>query len=190
MPKLIDQAQVFEAVIDLFVSRGYEGATTKEIARLAGVNEATLFRKFNSKAELFEQAINHEWSDVPLSKLAHTGDLEADLLAIVNAYLETNRLHGAIVPMLLAELSRSRDLEGAFDVAWGNIRIVAEIITLYQSEGALQAEDPLATLNALIGPLMTAHMFRRARLDHPVPEIDIDLHVRGFLHGRTPTIAR
>lgn len=190
IPKLTDEPRIFEVVVRLFVLRGYEGATTKEIARTAGVNEATLFRKYGSKAELFERAINHQWSDVPIGKLSYSGDLESDLRSIVDAYLETSRLHGAIVPTLLTELARRRDLESAFNVAWGNIRIVGEIIGTYQSQGLLQEEDPLLTLSALLGPIMVTHMFRRAGLGLPLPEIDTEHHVRSFLDGRRPDGSR
>ena len=57
-----------------------------KIAEVAGVNEVTLFRRYGSKAGLFEKVIEHQLADTPLSKLVYTGDLEADLLAIVEAY--------------------------------------------------------------------------------------------------------
>jgi AcrR family transcriptional regulator len=37
----------------LFARKGYEGATTREIAEEAGVNEALLFRHFSSKENLY-----------------------------------------------------------------------------------------------------------------------------------------
>ena len=79
MPKVIDEASIFRTVVDKLVSHGYEGATTKEIAEIAGVNEATLFRKYGSKAELFEKAVNHQLSGTPLNKLVYTGEIEVDL---------------------------------------------------------------------------------------------------------------
>jgi AcrR family transcriptional regulator len=110
MPKVIDESRVFEAAVDLFVTHGYEGTTTKDIAAAAGVNEATLFRRYGSKAQLMEAAIDRQWQDVPLTSLEYTGDLERDLTAIVDAYVETNRLRGAIVPALLVELARNDEL--------------------------------------------------------------------------------
>ena len=67
----------------LFRSHGFEGATTEKIARAAGVNEVTLFRRYGSKARLFDRVIQHELADTPLTSVAFSGDLEADLLAIV-----------------------------------------------------------------------------------------------------------
>jgi AcrR family transcriptional regulator len=184
MPKVIDEASVFRTVVDMLVLHGYEGATTKEIARVSRVNEATLFRKYGSKAVLFEKAINYQLSDTPLSSLVSTGDLETDLLSILEAYMETNEMFGEIIPTLMAELPRHPELKGAFSTAWGNIQTIIKIIREYQVQGILKQEAPLTSLTALIGPVMTSQMFRRANLGLPIPEIDANAHVESFLRGR------
>jgi AcrR family transcriptional regulator len=48
---------ILEAARELFAERGYAGATTREIAQRADINEVLLFRHFTSKAQLFEQAV-------------------------------------------------------------------------------------------------------------------------------------
>jgi AcrR family transcriptional regulator len=45
------------AAREVFGSKGYESASTSEIAKTAGVAHALLFRHFGTKAELFEQAV-------------------------------------------------------------------------------------------------------------------------------------
>ncbi|WAJ43455.1 helix-turn-helix domain containing protein [Mycobacterium sp. Aquia_216] len=45
------------AAEELFATKGYGGATTKEIARMAQTTEAAIFRAFNSKQELFTAAV-------------------------------------------------------------------------------------------------------------------------------------
>lgn len=50
-PLLLDAAR------EVFATRGFRGARTKEIADRAGVSEALLYRHFGSKAGLFEEAI-------------------------------------------------------------------------------------------------------------------------------------
>ena len=47
------------AALACFAEQGYNGATTKEIARRADVDEAVLFRAFGSKRKLFEAAVVH-----------------------------------------------------------------------------------------------------------------------------------
>jgi len=52
------QALILKAAQALFAERGYARATTKDIAARAGASEVLVFRYFNSKAELFEQAVS------------------------------------------------------------------------------------------------------------------------------------
>ena len=49
--------RILEAGLKLFSRKGYLGATTREIAKQAGVAEVTLFRYFPSKEKLFEEMI-------------------------------------------------------------------------------------------------------------------------------------
>ena len=184
MPKVIDETRIFSAALDILISHGYEGATTQKIAEIAGVNEVTLFRKYGSKAGLFEKVIEHQLSDTPLNKLLYSGDLEADLLAIVEAYIETNETHGNIIPILLIEMPRYPDLQGSFNTPWKNIQGILRIIQKYQKQRVLKNEPPLASLSALIGPILVNQMLRHANPNLPVPSVDPQAHVGSFLHGR------
>jgi AcrR family transcriptional regulator len=49
--------KILEAGLKLFSTKGYLGATTKEIAKTAGVAEPTLFRQFASKESLFGEVL-------------------------------------------------------------------------------------------------------------------------------------
>jgi AcrR family transcriptional regulator len=184
MPKVIDETKIFSAAINILMSLGYDGATTKEIADKAGVNEVTLFRKYESKAGLFKKAIEHQLADTPLDKIVYTGDLEGDLLTIVEAYVETNETYGDIIPIILIELPRNPDLQDAIDAPYKNVQGIIKVLQKYQKQGLLKSESPLTALNALLGPIMINQMFRRANLKMPVPDIDSQSHVDFFLRGR------
>jgi len=54
---LSTRERLLEAAYKCFSQKGYVGATTKEISRLAGVSEVTLFRHFGSKRELFSEVL-------------------------------------------------------------------------------------------------------------------------------------
>lgn len=49
------------AARDLFAKRGYAATTTRDIAVEAGVDEATIYRHFGSKAKLFESAVGEPY---------------------------------------------------------------------------------------------------------------------------------
>lgn len=54
------------AATAVFAARGYRGASTQRIAERAGVNQATLFRIFNSKRELYLKVLESKLgADLP-----------------------------------------------------------------------------------------------------------------------------
>jgi AcrR family transcriptional regulator len=184
LPKLVDESRIFKVAVDQLMARGYDGATTREIAEAAGVNEVTLFRRYGNKAALFEQAIASRLADTPLSQLVYTGDLEADLLSIVRAYLLANEAHGDIIPIILIEASRHPDLRSSMGVPWRNLQGVVGIIQRYQGRGRLERESPLTAISSLLGPVMISQMLRRANLEPEAPMVDPEAHVEAFLRGR------
>src|SRR5690242_19236259 len=50
--------QILRVATELFASRGFEGATTREIAKRAKVNEAIIFRHFPTKEDLYWAVID------------------------------------------------------------------------------------------------------------------------------------
>jgi len=50
-------ARIRDAAAALFAEKGYDGATTREIAKRAAVSETLLFRHFGGKAALFDHVI-------------------------------------------------------------------------------------------------------------------------------------
>ena len=52
------QIKIIDATMTIIVEKGYSGTTTKNIARLAGVNECTIFRKFDGKKEIILAAMS------------------------------------------------------------------------------------------------------------------------------------
>ena len=55
--------QILQMAVDLFSQRGFKGTTTKEIARLAGVSEAMVFRHFENKDVLYAAILGDKCSD-------------------------------------------------------------------------------------------------------------------------------
>ena len=51
---MFDQTQekIINATMNLIMSKGYTATTTKDIAKQAGINECTIFRKFKGKKEI------------------------------------------------------------------------------------------------------------------------------------------
>ena len=52
--------KIIDAAMSLVRDKGYVATTTKDIAREAGVNECTLFRKFRSKKDIVLSGMEQE----------------------------------------------------------------------------------------------------------------------------------
>ena len=183
MPKVIDDNDVFRATLDVLSTCGYESATTKNIADAAGIHEATLFRKFGNKFNLVEQAIRAQFLDVPLARVAYTGDLQADLLSIIEAYLKTSEIVGNILPILLIEIPRHPELKNLLEIPWKNISRIANILEQYQAQNIIKKEPVLNSISVLLGPLMVSHLIKQTDLDLPIPSMEPEVYVETFLHG-------
>src|SRR5579864_3777542 len=55
--------QILEAAVTVFAERGYEGASTDVIARMAGISQPYLFRLFGTKRELIIATIRRCFAD-------------------------------------------------------------------------------------------------------------------------------
>jgi AcrR family transcriptional regulator len=55
--KAATRARVLAAARELFISQGYEGATVRQIANLAGVSVGSVFTYFASKGEILSQVM-------------------------------------------------------------------------------------------------------------------------------------
>ena len=188
MPKVIDEDEVFKSVLEVLVKRGYASATTSEMAAAAKIHEATLFRKYGSKLGLIERAIEHLLSKAPLSKVGYTGDLQADLYAILDAYVATHAEYGEIMPILFLEIPRYPELSKVLGTPLANIQGLVNIIARYQRQGLLKNEPPLMIVNALLAPILMNQMIQRANVELPAPSIDLHEYVAAFLNGRKPPI--
>ena len=183
MPKVIDDKEVYRAALDVLSTFGYESATTKNIADSAGIHEATLFRKYGSKFDLIEQAIRTTFSEVPLTKIAYTGDLQADLISIIEAYLETSKLVGGILPILLIETPRNPELKKLLEIPWKNISRIEKILAQYQSQDQLEQEPILNSISVFLGPLMVRHLLEETDPGLTIPPIEPQEYVEKFLRG-------
>jgi AcrR family transcriptional regulator len=52
--------QLLKVAMRLFSEKGFSGTTTKEIAKTAGISEATVFKHFANKDELYSAILDHK----------------------------------------------------------------------------------------------------------------------------------
>lgn len=83
--------KIIDAAMMLVRDQGYVATTTKAIAKAAGVNECTLFRKFKNKKDIVLQGVSQAGWRANVTPEIFKGvqwDLEADLGMFMRAYME------------------------------------------------------------------------------------------------------
>ena len=83
--------KIIDAAMTLVRDNGYVATTTKEIAKVAGVNECTLFRKFKNKKDIVLQGVKQaEWRANITPEIFENvqWDLQADIEMFMKAYMD------------------------------------------------------------------------------------------------------
>lgn len=185
MPKILEDEQIYHAVMQVVAERGYAGTTTRQMADAANVSEVTLFRKYESKAQLVKQAISFIVEQTDFASAAqYTGDIYADLLKIVQAYQDSAVKHGLFFAALFAEVSRHPELVDSMGEPLNIFHAIAELITHYQVEGTIKQEHPSLAVATLLGPLIYVDMMHKAMGEDVIPPLDLQLHISHYLEGR------
>lgn len=106
--------KIIDAAMTLVRDKGYVATTTKEIAKVAGVNECTLFRKFKNKKDIVLQGVKQaEWRANITPEIFENvqWDLQADIEMFMKAYMDrmtpdfVNLSIGLRAPQLYEETS-------------------------------------------------------------------------------------
>ncbi len=101
--------RLLKAAIEVFSINGFVGATTREIARVAEVNEVTLFRHFQTKEQLLGAVAQHITA-LRLESLLHqdewTQDLRLDLLHYAQLHDQMLEENEALIRMFIGEAQR------------------------------------------------------------------------------------
>ena len=105
------EQKILDAALKIFAEKGYRGATTRAIATKADVNDSTLFRKFQTKKNLFSSVMKHNYQEmikdfrVILSKKDFK--TEKDFLdTLIHDLLELGEIHSEFIKITLDENDR------------------------------------------------------------------------------------
>lgn len=186
------RARILKAATEVFAASGIAGATTREIARVAGVNEVTLFRHFQSKEQLLA-AVVQQMTALQAEALANqdewTQNLYTDLLHYAWLTSSTVEENEALVRMFIGEAKRHP--EAARRVIQEAAQPLRENLIAYLRKGVEQGSvradvDLFAAVDMFTGMLLFGMLRRNAA---PIPlgysrehyiESCVELFVRGI----------
>ena len=183
MAEPVTDATMFDAALAVLAERGYAGATTRRIAEAAGINEVTLFRRFGDKRQLILAAIHADISRLADNGLTTTGDIEADLIGVVEYYSGIYQHRNGLVGTLLLEGARNPDVAALIKEPLGAMSRLAEIFAGYQRAGQLVEEPTEFAVQALLAPLLVITLLQRVTSSE-IALPDARTVVQRFLEGR------
>jgi AcrR family transcriptional regulator len=192
----VTEVRLVEAAVQLFARHGFKATTTREIAQLADLNEATLFRYFPRKPDLFLAALESDLSRIKLSRdleMSVAGDEDP---ATVLPKIVTFVLHVLVAQPELQHLLHvaAFELPGSSTVISDYLGPIFDRLCAYFKRGAekhtMRNVDPTLATLGLVG-IVAAHqslrdLFTRERLTHPELEPAIAAYVNLYLHGLQP----
>jgi AcrR family transcriptional regulator len=120
--------RILSAAREVIARKGKRGATTREIADVAGVNEATLFRHFGTKEALIVAVAQHFCGFVALRGVASQldGELSDDLLALGRVMLERMESQMDMIRWSLVEQDYEADIFAT--TAWRPQLAILEVV--------------------------------------------------------------
>lgn len=179
--------RIVEAAVHLFASQGFSGTSTREIARLADVNEASLFRHFASKQELFWAALQ--------SRLRHLR-VRKELQDGLSSQADPELVFPLIIELVLAISTYQSELIRLFDIGFLELRPGAEriyrqqVAPIFQAisdyldksnkKGALRGLDPAVTTIALATTVLAHQGLHQLFTGSGVPYANTSEAVRAY----------
>ena len=172
MSKEERREQILESALAVFIENGYNGATTMDIANRADISEVTLFRYFDSKKQIFMEAIE----PILITSLKKSLELSKDLEPMEKLeYILKNRIkfiseHHEVIKLILMESQINPEIAD-FD-------FINQITSLLKSsiiEAGIELQDDDFSLRLLMGSILSFLY---------LPETDdreIDNYVKNFI---------
>lgn len=166
------KSRLQHAALSLFVTKGVEATTTREIAAAAGVAEGTLYRHYDSK-----DALVWELFSVPFSEFACTlddiqrrhADLEAKLDAMINGFCTLFDQDWVLFSFLL--LVQHQQLDKVTAEMANPVKVVRTVLAEAMERGELPPGHADLAAALVIGPVLQAATFTiYGRLERPLAQ--------------------
>ncbi|AZZ54811.1 TetR/AcrR family transcriptional regulator [Rathayibacter iranicus] len=152
--------EILTAALDVLADTGYEGMTIDMVAARAKAGKATVYRRWESKAELVLEALAClKGADLSENSLPDTGSLRGDLVALIKPHtIEDAERKLRIMSGVVAMISKAPELADSVRTVIVEPRARANRFLLNRAiaRGEISAEIDVEQL-ALITPSMIAY---------------------------------
>lgn len=144
--------QILESALNIFIEKGYNGSTTIDIAKEAEISEVTLFRYFDSKKQIFLDAIDPILISSLKESLVASKDLEAmeKLRYILKDRIIFISKHHEVIKLILMESQINPEI--------ADFNYINQITLLLQGsikEADIDLKDESISLRLLMGSILS-----------------------------------
>lgn len=164
----------------LFARQGYHGTSTREIARVAGINENTLFRYFTHKENLFWAALGSRLSDVELRRdvvngISKHASPEVVLPKLLTQWFDITIVRPELVRLIAVAYIEFEDKVATFCYEHLSpfFSTINEYLAANIKAGKLRHLDPSLLLSALLAMAMIHPEFSKLIPCAPPPHSSI-----------------
>lgn len=185
--------QIVEVATKLFSKKGFNGTTTREIAARAGISEATIFKHFSRKEDLYSAIIDRctadeEGTSLLTKRIQDKSGVEL-FSAVAGFFLERFRTDPSFARILMFSALEGRGLSDIFITSRGSepIKIVTEHIEKLIDEGVFKHRDPALSARAFLGMVFhyctTQEIYGLKKYSDPPDEAVAAVFVDIFMNG-------
>ena len=152
---------IIKAALELLAEEGFEAMSIEAIAARAGVGKTTIYRRWDSKADLVIDAIGGLQAEIPV---INAGNLRNDLLAMFDSAVqqESPSFFENMVFNMIGVLKTNPEIFQAFysRIIVPRLTQFTSLIEQAKARGELRADiDPLIMVDLLAGPLFFRMLF-------------------------------
>jgi AcrR family transcriptional regulator len=189
-PTVIRDEQILDAARIVFLERGVL-ATTAEVAQRAKVSEGSLFKRFKTKAELFQVAMGFDLEDVPrtmaaLESRAGHDSVEENLVAAGMSLLQ---FFDRVLPLMMMNFSNPKMASGCQLPGYEGqvpppLRAQGHLAAYLEAERALGRIgdlDAQVVARGFLGAMNTYAFFEKLSRGSEGTPLDAERYARGYV---------
>jgi AcrR family transcriptional regulator len=188
-PTVISDERILDAARAVFLERGI-AATTAEVARRAGVAEGSIFKRFATKSDLFNAAMQLEFQDPDfLRTLIAARDEEEPREVLYQVGLQAVAFFRRLMPLIMLQWSTGDKKAGIPEQLLGPnapplraLKTLAAFIERQIRAGNLRKHEPEIVARMLLGSIQSYVFFEillRAQAKMPIP---VEEYLRALLN--------
>ena len=172
------RSQIIKAAEKVFARKGFAEATISDVAREAGLSDATIYEYFPSKEDLLFSIpgdTTQQGNEILSFHLNYVRGAANKLRSIIYHYLwfyENNEDYASVVMLVLKTNRKFVDTEGYQAVREG-YRLIVDIVREGMASGEFRADlDPYLVRAVLLGTI-EHQVIRRTLLGRPAKLVDL-----------------